>query len=335
MRLFVLVFMAWPSYQNKISAVDYPGGLKCIFRFRLKKLASSTTGRTCSSPPCRPTSATTCSSILRWWTTTTTAWASCIRTSTSRTRSTTSRTQSSTATSDTESRSGSPTWIHYKYFSNVASAAFPRLIVLFKWLSVDGESLVELRLSCTQLVTIRLYYIFIEWPTEMASSEIHKNKKHSPTFWVCQFASRKATLLVFPTLVQNIFPVSQKLLLLVAVVRLHDGDMHAAGWCPGASVTSAKAIRVGVVLNKKNFFFFAGNLAWTLKTAKSRTTCMRESTTTPSWRSSSSENSPNGCRSSTKEPRTPSSKSQSPRPEPIPKVLWSSWKESPSSWSVR
>lgn len=150
MRLFVLVFMAWPSYQNKISAVDYPGGLKCIFRFRLKKLASSTTGRTCSSPPCRPTSATTCSSILRWWTTTTTAWASCIRTSTSRTRSTTSRTQSSTATSDTESRSGSPTWIHYKYFSNVASAAFPRLIVLFKWLSVDGESLVELRLSCTQ-----------------------------------------------------------------------------------------------------------------------------------------------------------------------------------------
>ena len=209
MRLFVLVFMAWPSYQNKISAVDYPGGLKCIFRFRLKKLASSTTGRTCSSPPCRPTSATTCSSILRWWTTTTTAWASCIRTSTSRTRSTTSRTQSSTATSDTESRSGSPTWIHYKYFSNVASAAFPRLIVLFKWLSVDGESLVELRLSCTQLVTIRLYYIFIEWPTEMASSEIHKNKKHSPTFWVCQFASRKATLLVFPTLVQNIFPISQ------------------------------------------------------------------------------------------------------------------------------
>ena len=36
---------------------------------------------------------------------------------------------------------------------------------------------------------------------------------------------------------------------------------YNAGWCPGASVTSAKAIRVGVVLNKKNFFFFAGNLA--------------------------------------------------------------------------
>ena len=37
-------------------------------------------------------------------------------------------------------------------------------------------------------------------------------------------------------------------LLSVAVVKLHDGDLHAVGWGPRALVTPVKAIRVGMGL---------------------------------------------------------------------------------------